>query len=129
MCKLLLTVIGDVMACVMDDPHQSPPQQTDCGAPDGTGSGNLGVCFSSSNSTPISNSPRSPVAVLRQALHSIPNQNTEYMLRSVASKLAQNLAEQVSRLLLGFIISCTFSGILLCVILIILLLAAIVDRE
>ncbi|PSN47507.1 putative ubiquitin carboxyl-terminal hydrolase FAF-X [Blattella germanica] len=93
MCKLLLTVIGHVMARVVDDPQPSPPQQNECGAPDGNGGGNL-VLTSNSNSTPTSNSPRSPVAVLRQALHSIPNQNTEYMLRSVASKLAQNLAEQ-----------------------------------
>ena len=95
MCKLLLTVIGHVMARVVDDPQPSPPQQTECGAPDGNGGGNLVLTTSNSNSTPTSNSPRSPVAVLRQALHSIPNQHTEYMLRSVASKLAQNLAEQV----------------------------------
>lgn len=99
------------MACVMDDPQQSPPQHTDCGAPDGDGGGNLGLCFSSTNSTPTSSSPRSPVAVLRQALHSIPNQNTEYMLRSVASKLAQNLAEQVGRSGLAFITPHMYSGI------------------
>lgn len=128
MCKLLLTVIGHVMACVVDDPQQSPPQQTDCGAPDGNGSGNLGLCFSSTNSAPASSSPRSPVAVLRQALHSIPNQNTEYMLRSVASKLAQNLAEQVCGSGLAFVISCIYSGILSYVILI-FLLAAFTDRE
>lgn len=97
MCKLLLTVIGHVMARVVDDPQPSPPQQNECGGPDGNGLGNLGLFSSSNTSTPTINSPRSPVAVLRQALHSIPNQNTEYMLRSVASKLAQNLAEQVSR--------------------------------
>ncbi|KAJ4427081.1 hypothetical protein ANN_24696 [Periplaneta americana] len=95
MCKLLLTVIGHVMARVVDDPQPSPSQQTECGTLDGNGTGNLGLSCSSSNSAPISNSPRSPVSVLRQALHSIPNQNTEYMLRSVASKLAQNLAEQI----------------------------------
>jgi len=95
MCKLLLTVIGHVMARVVDDPQPSPPQQTECGTPDGNGLANLGPSSSSTNSVPTVSSPRSPVAVLRQALHSIPNQNTEYMLRSVASKLAQNLAEQV----------------------------------
>ncbi|XP_023706840.1 probable ubiquitin carboxyl-terminal hydrolase FAF-X isoform X1 [Cryptotermes secundus] len=95
MCKLLLTVIGHVMARVVDDPQPSPPQQNECGGPDGNGLGNLGLFSSSNTSTPTINSPRSPVAVLRQALHSIPNQNTEYMLRSVASKLAQNLAEQL----------------------------------
>jgi hypothetical protein len=100
MCKLLLTVIGHVMARVVDDPQPSPPQQNECGGPDGNGLGNLSLCSISNASTPTVNSPRSPVAVLRQALHSIPNQNTEYMLRSVASKLAQNLAEQVSRSIL-----------------------------
>ena len=94
MCKLLLTVIGHVMARVVDDPQPSP-QQTECGTPDGNGLANLGPSSNSTNSVPTVSSPRSPVAVLRQALHSIPNQNTEYMLRSVASKLAQNLAEQV----------------------------------
>lgn len=92
MCKLLLTVIGHVMARVVDDPQPSPPQQTECGTPDGNG---LGPSSNSTNSVPTVSSPRSPIGVLRQALHSIPNQNTEYMLRSVASKLAQNLAEQV----------------------------------
>jgi ubiquitin carboxyl-terminal hydrolase 9/24 len=110
MCKLLLTVIGHVMACVMDDPQQLPPQQTDCGAPNVNGCGDLGLCFSSTNSVPTSSS-RSPVAVLRQALHSIPNQNTEYMLRSVASKLAQNLAEQVCISGLAFIIPHMYSGV------------------
>ena len=95
MCKLLLTVIGHVMARVVDDPQPSPPQQTEGGTPDGSGLANLGPSSNSINSVPTVSSPRSPVAVLRQALHSIPNQNTEYMLRSVASKLAQNLAEQV----------------------------------
>nr|CAD7397023.1 unnamed protein product [Timema cristinae] len=75
-CKLLLTVIGHVMSRVTEDPQSSPPQHIECGAPDG-------------------NLPLSPVAVLRNALHSIPSQNTEYMLRSVALKLAQGLAEQI----------------------------------
>lgn len=97
MCKLLLTVIGHVMARVVDDPQPSPLQQNECGGPDGNGLGNLGLFSNSNSAAPTINSPRSPVAVLRQALHSIPNQNTEYMLRSVASKLAQSLAEQVSR--------------------------------
>jgi hypothetical protein len=101
MCKLLLTVIGHVMARVVDDPQPSPPQQNECGGPDGNGLGNLSLCSSSNTAMPTLNSLRSPVAVLRQALHSIPNQNTEYMLRSVASKLAQNLAEQVSRSVLN----------------------------
>ncbi|CAG2066815.1 unnamed protein product, partial [Timema podura] len=74
-CKLLLTVIGHVMSRVTEDPQSSPPQHIECGAPDG-------------------NLPMSPVAVLRNALHSIPSQNTEYMLRSVALKLAQGMAEQ-----------------------------------
>nr|CAD7574966.1 unnamed protein product [Timema californicum] len=75
-CKLLLTVIGHVMSRVTEDPQSSPPQHIECGAPDG-------------------NVPMSPVTVLRNALHSIPSQNTEYMLRSVALKLAQGLAEQI----------------------------------
>jgi ubiquitin carboxyl-terminal hydrolase 9/24 len=102
MCKLLLTVIGHVMARVVDEPQPSSAQQTECGSPDGNGLANLGSSSNSSNSVPTVNSSRSPVAVLRQALHSIPNQNTEYMLRSVASKLAQNLAEQVSGSVFAF---------------------------
>lgn len=75
MCKLLLTVIGYVMARVAEDPPAPPPSEG--GAVDAPPT-------------------RSAVLQLRQALHSIPNQNTEYMLRSVAVKLAQSLAEQVS---------------------------------
>ncbi|XP_024944100.1 probable ubiquitin carboxyl-terminal hydrolase FAF-X isoform X6 [Cephus cinctus] len=76
LCKLLLTIVGNVMACVMDEVQQqsgSVPENHD---------------------NHLHNN-RGPVAILKQALHSVPNQNTEYMLRSVAAKLAQYLANQM----------------------------------
>ncbi|XP_011304639.1 probable ubiquitin carboxyl-terminal hydrolase FAF-X [Fopius arisanus] len=74
LCKLLLTVIGNLMACVMDEVQQATiPENHD---------------------THFHNN-RSLVAILKQALHTVPNQNTEYMLRSVATKLAQHLASQM----------------------------------
>ncbi|XP_012278998.1 probable ubiquitin carboxyl-terminal hydrolase FAF-X [Orussus abietinus] len=74
LCKLLLTVIGNAMACVVDEVQQTSIPENH---------GNL-----------IHNN-RGPVAVLKQALHSVPNQNTEYMLRNVAAKLAQHFASQM----------------------------------
>ncbi|XP_063973678.1 probable ubiquitin carboxyl-terminal hydrolase FAF-X isoform X2 [Diachasmimorpha longicaudata] len=74
LCKLLLTVIGNLMACVMDEVQQATiPENHD---------------------THFQNN-RNLVAILKQALHTVPNQNTEYMLRSVATKLAQHLASQM----------------------------------
>jgi len=73
LCKLLLTVLGNVMACVMDEVQQS-----------GT---------SENHDNHVNN--RSRVTVLKQALQSVPNQSTEYMLRSVAAKLAQHLAHRM----------------------------------
>ncbi|XP_076659536.1 ubiquitin carboxyl-terminal hydrolase-like faf [Halictus rubicundus] len=74
LCKLLLTVVGNVMACVLDEMQ-------------------AGI---SENQENHAHNNRTPVAVLKQALQSVPNQNTEYMLRSVAAKLAQHLAHWVS---------------------------------
>lgn len=74
LCKLLLTIVGNVMACVMDE-IQPPPTNPE-------------------NHEQHANN-RSLVAVLKQALHSVPNQNTEYMLRSVAVKLAQHMATPI----------------------------------
>ncbi|XP_015113730.1 probable ubiquitin carboxyl-terminal hydrolase FAF-X isoform X2 [Diachasma alloeum] len=74
LCKLLLTVIGNLMGCVMDEVQQATiPENHD---------------------TYFQNN-RNLVAILKQALHTVPNQNTEYMLRSVATKLAQHLASQM----------------------------------
>ena len=72
LCKLLLTVVGNVMACVMDDVAQQPDADLE-----------------------NQQENRSLVAILKQALHSVPSQNTEYMLRSVASKLGTHLASQI----------------------------------
>ncbi|XP_033356836.1 probable ubiquitin carboxyl-terminal hydrolase FAF-X isoform X1 [Bombus vosnesenskii] len=71
LCKLLLTTVGNVMACVMDEVQQAG--------------------ISENHDNHVHNN-RGPVAVLKQALQSVPNQNTEYMLRSVATNLAQHLA-------------------------------------
>lgn len=62
-CKFLLTVIGNIMVYVMD---------------------NIDDDNHRNNQVSIN--------VLKQALQSIPNQNTEYMLRAVATKLTQQLA-------------------------------------
>ncbi|XP_063224287.1 probable ubiquitin carboxyl-terminal hydrolase FAF-X isoform X9 [Bacillus rossius redtenbacheri] len=81
MCKLLLTVIGHVMArVVVEDPQGSALLRSAEGGVLDPGAG-AGL-------------PRAPAAVLRQALHSIPSQSTEYMLRNVALKLASGLADQ-----------------------------------
>ncbi|KAK0096487.1 hypothetical protein PV326_005319 [Microctonus aethiopoides] len=69
--KLLLTVIGNVMAFVMDEMHH----------------------VENHDSHFYNN--RAFVVVLKQALQNVPNPNTEYMLRSVATKLAQHLANQI----------------------------------
>lgn len=79
LCKLLLTVIGNVMVRVIDEVVQqrsSSPENHD-------------------NHDNHSNGVRGPIAVLKQALHSVPNQSTEHMLRTVAAKLAQHLADQM----------------------------------
>lgn len=73
LCKLLLTVMGNVMACVMDEVQQT-------GAPE-------------NHDNHVNN--RGRVAVLKHALQSVPNQSTEYMLRSVAAKLAQPLSHRM----------------------------------
>lgn len=82
MCKLLLTVIGHVLArwLAFDESTNQPLEQ---GGPD-------------SNSVP-SQSPtnhRSPLA-LRHAVNTIFNQGMEPMIRNVAMKLASHLAEEV----------------------------------
>ncbi|KAK7872586.1 hypothetical protein R5R35_013810 [Gryllus longicercus] len=92
MCKLLLTVVGQVMARVVDEPTplMVPPMHS---CPEGASDGNGSM---TSGGSPLGG-PRSSISVLRQAFHSIPNQSTEYMLRNVAAKLAQALAEQMLR--------------------------------
>lgn len=74
LCKLLLTIVGNVMANVMDDAKQpvANPENHEAHA-----------------------NNRSLVAMLKQALLSVPNHSTEYMLRSVAAKLAQHLSIQI----------------------------------
>lgn len=73
LCKLLLTVLGNVMAC-MDEIQQAG---------------------FSENQDNYTHNNRGPLTVLKQAFQSVPNQNTEYMLRSVAAKLAQHLAHRI----------------------------------
>ncbi|KZC06489.1 putative ubiquitin carboxyl-terminal hydrolase FAF-X [Dufourea novaeangliae] len=73
LCKLLLTVVGNVMACVLDEVQ-------------------AGISENQENHV---QSNWTPMAVLKQALQSVPNQNTECMLRSIAAKLAQHLARFV----------------------------------
>ncbi|XP_034939757.1 probable ubiquitin carboxyl-terminal hydrolase FAF-X isoform X2 [Chelonus insularis] len=76
LCKLLLTVIGNVMACVLDDMQQHQNENHE------------GHHQNFHNN-------RGMIAVLKQALNSVPNQSTEYMLRSVATKLAHHLANKI----------------------------------
>lgn len=64
LCKFLLTVIGNGMACELDHTHIEAIENYDSHA----------------------------VSVLKQALHTVPNQTTEFMLRNVASKLSQFLS-------------------------------------
>lgn len=73
LCKLLLTVMANVMALLIDE-----------------------VPFANSQAN-HDNQPNKqvPITVLKQALHSVPNQNTEYILRSVAIKLATLLANDM----------------------------------
>ncbi|XP_049853945.1 probable ubiquitin carboxyl-terminal hydrolase FAF-X isoform X1 [Schistocerca gregaria] len=89
MSKLLLSVVGHVIVRVRDDP---PPtsEMTDYVVPE-TNSSTVNL-NNHSNANTISHNPMS---VLRQALLNIPNQNTEYMLRSVAAKVAQSLAKEM----------------------------------
>ncbi|CAG5097169.1 Similar to Usp9x: Probable ubiquitin carboxyl-terminal hydrolase FAF-X (Mus musculus) [Cotesia congregata] len=71
LCKLLLTVVGNVVACVLDDMQQSDNHDTHY------------------------HNNRGFIVILKQALQNVPNQNTEYMLRSVATKLTQHLVNQM----------------------------------
>lgn len=41
--------------------------------------------------------PRCPVTVLKHALRSVPNTNTEFMIRKVACQLAESYADQVTK--------------------------------
>lgn len=82
LAKLVLTVVGHVMACVLED--KAIPQLP---SPDGTPT--MG------NHTSAVTMRSKSVAVLRSALQSVPNLSTEYMMRQVAAKLAQSLAQQV----------------------------------
>lgn len=85
--KLILTIVGHVMAHVLDDNRisvQSLPSPTSSDAPQ------MG------NHTATGTTLRSKmVAVLRNALQSVPNQSAEYTMRQVANKLAQAIAMQV----------------------------------
>lgn len=80
MCKLLLTVIGHVLARVACE--DATPQSHDQGGPDGN---------STHSQSPTNH--RSPIAV-RQAVNTVFNQYVEPMIRNVAVKLANHLAEQ-----------------------------------
>ncbi|XP_059479532.1 probable ubiquitin carboxyl-terminal hydrolase FAF-X isoform X3 [Neocloeon triangulifer] len=83
--KMILTIVGHVMAHVLDDNRisaQSLPSPT---ASDAPSIGNMtGTTMRSKM-----------VAVLRAALQSVPHQSSEYTMRQVANKLAQALAQQM----------------------------------
>lgn len=82
MCKLLLTVIGHVLARVAFD--DTSAQSHDQGGPDGN---------STHSQSPTNH--RSPHA-LRHAVNTVFSQYVEPMIRNVTTKLANHLAEQVS---------------------------------
>lgn len=73
LCKLLLTVVGNVMAFVMDEFCMQQENHHD-------------------NQT---HNNRVLISVLKQALNTVPNANTEYVLRRVAIKLAQQLTSYI----------------------------------
>ncbi|XP_039296311.1 LOW QUALITY PROTEIN: probable ubiquitin carboxyl-terminal hydrolase FAF-X [Nilaparvata lugens] len=115
MCKILLSVLGHIMYRLMDETPPPPSQEqpeppaasldTDNNpaanpAPGATpNSANPALCNGGIDSVQQqANSPnmqRCPVVVLKQALANLPNSNTEYMLRTVVCKLAQNYTTQV----------------------------------
>ncbi|XP_014217217.1 probable ubiquitin carboxyl-terminal hydrolase FAF-X isoform X3 [Copidosoma floridanum] len=70
LCKFLLTVMANTVAQLTEVPY-------------------LNAQILQSNKHQL------PIAVLKQALHSVPNQNTEFMLRSVAVKLATFIAKDM----------------------------------
>jgi len=83
--KFILTIVGHVMAHVLDDNRiaaQSLPSPTSSEAPQ------IGNHTGTTMRSKM-------VAVLRNALQSVPNQSSEYTMRQVANKLAQALAQQV----------------------------------
>ena len=99
LAKLVLTVVGHVMACVLEDKVE-PPSPTPDGSP---AMGN----HTSAATPPLRSNA---VGVLRSALLSVPNQSTEYMMRQVAGKLAQSLAQQVRQksFIFEIVIYCCF---------------------
>jgi ubiquitin carboxyl-terminal hydrolase 9/24 len=87
--KLILTIVGHVMAHVLDDNRisvQSLPSPTSSDAPQ------IGNHTAVATGTTLRSKM---VAVLRNALQSVPNQSAEYTMRQVANKLAQAIALQV----------------------------------
>ena len=56
------------------------------------------VTCQAENSTKVASSTHAHAVILQHALHHIPNPNADCMLRSVASRLAQQLLEQVSNI-------------------------------
>jgi ubiquitin carboxyl-terminal hydrolase 9/24 len=87
--KLILTIVGHVMAHVLDDNRisvQSLPSPTSSDAPQ------IGNHTAATTGTTLRSKM---VAVLRNALQSVPNQSAEYTMRQVANKLAQAIALQV----------------------------------
>lgn len=81
MCKLLLTIIGQVLARVVFEDNAMQPH--DQGGPEG----NPGMVQNPANH-------RSPLA-LRRAVDIVFNQRVELMMRNVSIKLANHIAEQV----------------------------------
>ncbi|RZF36782.1 hypothetical protein LSTR_LSTR013963 [Laodelphax striatellus] len=112
MCKLLLSVLGHIMYRLMDEspPEQQQQQQQETDATDNNPAAatlppaaaatlcNGGIdaaTVQQLQSAAAAGMQRCPVVVLKQALANLPNSNTEYMLRTVVSKLAQSYTTQV----------------------------------
>lgn len=76
MCKLMLTAVAQ--AIVQTVVHN--------------------VSCQSETNTKVPPSTHNHAVILQQALHHIPNPNSDCMLRTVASRLAQHLLEQVELL-------------------------------
>lgn len=94
MCKFLLSVIGHVMYRLMEEsipPNSTSILEAELQCNDLQTSG---VC-NGNETCPVTLVQRCPLQVLKHALINVPNQNTEYTLRNVACKLAENYTDQV----------------------------------
>ncbi|XP_066599991.1 ubiquitin carboxyl-terminal hydrolase 9X [Prorops nasuta] len=99
LCKLLLTIVANVVVQVFEEAHQQPLSTTTTTtttavttttATTTTTTNNTAANVSENHNNRLPLNFRGPVAEMKHTLQNIPNQNTEHMLRSVAAKLAHH---------------------------------------